>query len=93
MFTEIQGVGNTSLSSQGQSDWYYKRPKKRSNAFQELLDGELEETDAVETLMESALPRKGRSVNSVKTWRSCSDMPGYWDWSSSSSKAGSSLNS
>ena len=58
MFTEIQGVGNTSLSSQGQSDWYYKRPKKRSNAFQELLDGELEETDAVETLMESALPQE-----------------------------------
>ena len=45
MLMEIQGIEKQTLSSQGQPNWYYKAPKKRSGAFQAMLDGEMEELE------------------------------------------------
>lgn len=51
MTLEIQGIEKQTLSSQGQSNWYYKAPKKKSTGFQALLDGEIQDLkDATEEL-------------------------------------------
>ncbi len=58
MTLEIQGIEKQTLNSQGQGNWYYKAPKKKSTGFQALLDDEMQDLKDATT----ALPVEERAA-------------------------------